>query len=64
MGFGENFKILVSDSEAYKQFGNSVATAVIKAITQNIYNILEPKNLCQTQNTQQILAQQLLEMAF
>lgn len=64
MGFGEDFKILVSDSEAYKQFGNSVATTVIKAIAQNIYNVLEHKNLCQTQNTQQILVPQLLEMAF
>jgi DNA (cytosine-5)-methyltransferase 1 len=31
-GFGEDFKIPVSDTQAYKQFGNSVAVAVIKAI--------------------------------
>jgi DNA (cytosine-5)-methyltransferase 1 len=36
-GFPNNFKIVVSDTQAYKQFGNSVAVPVIKAIAQNIF---------------------------
>ena len=40
-GFPDNFKIVVSDTQAYKQFGNSVAVPVIKAIAKNIFNELE-----------------------
>ena len=36
-GFPESFKIPVSDTQAYKQFGNSVAVPVIKALAKNIY---------------------------
>ena len=36
-GFPDNFKIVVSDTQAYKQFGNSVAVPVITAIAQKIY---------------------------
>jgi DNA (cytosine-5)-methyltransferase 1 len=39
-GFPESFKIVVSDVQAYKQFGNSVAVPVIKAIAENIQNYL------------------------
>ena len=35
-GFPESFKIPVSDTQAYKQFGNSVAVPVIKSIAKNI----------------------------
>lgn len=35
-GFPDDFKIVVSDNAAYKQFGNSVAVPVIKAIATNI----------------------------
>lgn len=35
-GFPEQFIIPVSDMQAYKQFGNSVAVPVIRAIAQNI----------------------------
>ena len=35
-GFPENFIIPVSDTQAYKQFGNSVAVPVIRAIAQQI----------------------------
>ena len=34
MGYPENFKIPVSDTQAYKQFGNSVAMPVIKEIAR------------------------------
>ncbi|MFY9075097.1 DNA cytosine methyltransferase [Malaciobacter mytili] len=42
-GFPESFKIVVSDTQAYKQFGNSVAVPVIKAIAINIKKALENK---------------------
>lgn len=32
MGFDDTFKIVVSDTQAYKQFGNSVVVPVIKAV--------------------------------
>lgn len=35
-GFPEDFVIPVSDAQAYKQFGNSVAVPVIKAIAANV----------------------------
>ena len=35
-GFSDDFKIVVSDTQAYKQFGNAVAVPVIKAIAEQI----------------------------
>ncbi len=40
-GFPDNFIIPVSDTQAYKQFGNSVAVPVINAIAKNIIDILD-----------------------
>lgn len=40
-GFQENFEIVVSDTQAYKQFGNSVAVPVIEALAKEIYKHLE-----------------------
>lgn len=40
-GFPDEFKIVVSDTQAYKQFGNSVAIPVIKALAKNILKELE-----------------------
>jgi len=37
-GFPEEFVIPVSDSQAYKQFGNSVAVPVIRAIASAMIN--------------------------
>lgn len=34
MGFDKDFKIVVSDTQAYKQFGNSVAVPVIKEVAK------------------------------
>lgn len=45
-GFEDNFIIPVSDNQAYKQFGNSVAVPVIKAIAKEIVkaiNLLEKR---------------------
>ncbi len=35
-GFSEDFRIIVSDASAYKQFGNSVAVPAIQATAQNL----------------------------
>ena len=40
-GFPEEFIIPVSDTQAYKQFGNSVAVPVIHAIAENIIKVLD-----------------------
>ncbi len=40
-GFPESFVIPVSDAQAYKQFGNSVAVPVIRAIAKQMYAELE-----------------------
>lgn len=34
MGYGDDFRIPVSDTQAYKQFGNSVAVPVFEAVAQ------------------------------
>jgi DNA (cytosine-5)-methyltransferase 1 len=36
MGFPETFKIHKSDSQAYKQFGNSVVVDVVKTILKGL----------------------------
>jgi len=36
MGFPETFKIVTSDTRAYKQFGNSIAVPVVQAIASEI----------------------------
>src|SRR5207237_2884437 len=41
MGFPESFKIPVSDTQAYKQFGNSVVVPLVKAIARNVLGALE-----------------------
>lgn len=40
-GFPEEFIIPVSDTQAYKEFGNSVAVPVINAIARNMIDILD-----------------------
>lgn len=42
-GFPDSFKIPVSDTQAYKQFANSVAVPVIRAVAKNILDALEGK---------------------
>lgn len=43
-GFPDTYKIPVSDSQAYKQFGNSVSVPVIKAIAKQIVKALSKKS--------------------
>ena len=40
-GFPSNFKIVVSDTQAYKQFGNSVAVNVVRSLANNIVKLLK-----------------------
>jgi DNA (cytosine-5)-methyltransferase 1 len=40
-GFPETFKIVVSDTAAYKQFGNSVAVPVVRLIAEKIIQAIE-----------------------
>lgn len=40
MGFPEDFKIVVSDTQAYKQFGNSVVVPVVEHIARSIIDCL------------------------
>jgi len=42
-GFPEDFKIPVSDTQAYKQFGNSVAVPVIELIAKEVIKSLSDK---------------------
>ena len=42
-GFPDNFKIVVSDAQAYKQFGNSVAVPAIQATAKKIIEKLKFK---------------------
>jgi len=40
MGFPENFKIVVSDTQAYKQFGNAVVVPVVELIAKAVVETL------------------------
>ena len=40
-GFDDDFQIVVSNAQAYKQFGNAVTVNVSRAVAQNIRNYLE-----------------------
>jgi DNA (cytosine-5)-methyltransferase 1 len=42
-GYPENFMIPVSDNQAYKQFGNSVVVPLIKAIGNEVVEVLKSK---------------------
>jgi len=40
MGFDDSFKIVVSDTQAYKQFGNSIVVPVVEAVGKQINQTL------------------------
>lgn len=44
-GFPEQFIIPVSDTQAYKQFGNSVAVPVIRAVANNLIHTLDTRQI-------------------
>ena len=41
MGFPETFKIVVSDTQAYKQFGNSVAIPVVSELARSVVHAIK-----------------------
>jgi len=50
MGFDDNYKIVVSDTQAYKQFGNSVVVPVVERIAREMVKCLfDQKGLGQSQ---------------
>jgi DNA (cytosine-5)-methyltransferase 1 len=40
MGYPDDFKIVVSDTQAYRQFGNSVVVPVVERIAHNVVQAL------------------------
>lgn len=44
-GFDEKFKIVVSDTQAYRQFGNSVSVPVVEAIAREISKCLKKEQV-------------------
>lgn len=44
-GYPDDFKIVVADASAYKQFGNSVAVPAIQATANQLLNILTNRNI-------------------
>jgi DNA (cytosine-5)-methyltransferase 1 len=49
MGFPENFKIPVSDTQAYKQFGNSIVVPVAQAVAAQVIEALRSEAVLTTQ---------------
>ena len=49
MGFPEKFKIPVSDTQAYRQFGNAVVVPVVKTVARQMVKCLtkEKKSIVQ-----------------
>jgi DNA (cytosine-5)-methyltransferase 1 len=45
MGFPDSFKIPVSDTQAYKQFGNSVAVPIVQRIAESMISCLYPNKV-------------------
>lgn len=41
MGFPESYRIVVSDTQAYKQFGNSIVVPVVTAIAKNVIKTMK-----------------------
>ena len=44
-GFPDDFKFVVSDTQLYKQFGNSVTVPVIRSIATEIREVFEAQQL-------------------
>ncbi|MDD2567841.1 MAG: DNA cytosine methyltransferase, partial [Thiovulaceae bacterium] len=50
-GFPDTYKIPVSDTQAYRQFGNSVSVPVIQEIAKIIIEKLDMQNAVQKETT-------------
>ena len=56
MGFPDTFRIPVSDTQAYKQFGNSVVVPAISAVAQAMRpHIVASRELVESRRTQREL---------
>ncbi|MFN4269129.1 MAG: DNA cytosine methyltransferase [Thermosynechococcus sp.] len=53
MGFPDSFKIVVSDTRVYQQFGNSVVVPLVKVIADQILKSLIPV-LCKVETNKQV----------
>lgn len=60
MGFDENFKIVVSDTQAYRQFGNSVCVPLVEDIANQMIKTMKYNKMIQ-QNGQNYSAKKKLE---
>ena len=58
-GFPDEFVIPVSNSQAYKQFGNSVTVSVIEAIAQNMLESMEQIGMLDADRISQDLIQEV-----
>lgn len=60
-GFPETFRIPVSDTQAYKQFGNAVAVPVVRAVANKVLHAMEnydgPVQIAKIESEQVSLAQ-------
>ncbi len=56
MGFPDTFKISVSDTQAYRQFGNSVVVPVMHEIAKHMVKFLQLKDIDSTQEKKTISA--------
>lgn len=59
-GFPDSFQIVVSDVQAYKQFGNSVCVPVIRALAQQLRPYLSHTRTRKTKNTPLLTLNQAL----
>ena len=58
MGYDDNLPIVVSDTQAYRQFGNSVVPKVVEAVAKEIVNVIGWQ-LCRSKNGCLLKAQRL-----
>ena len=40
MGFPDNSKIVVSDTQAYRQFGNALCPLIAEAVAENVLEVM------------------------
>ncbi len=55
MGFPDSFRIPVSDTQAYRQFGNSVVVPVVEAVAAGIAKVLRGETMIPRTNRMQLL---------
>jgi DNA (cytosine-5)-methyltransferase 1 len=42
MGFPDKYKIVVSDTQAYRQFGNALVPPIAEAVGRRVLELLKP----------------------